>query len=103
MDKFVVTAALINDGKTVWLRMAHGQRTWVEDLQMADLIDTEEDAQAIAKQAMADQIANIVIAPYIVDVRQEHGKIVPTTARERIRALGGPTVPYGHQLTANPA
>jgi hypothetical protein len=86
----VLTANRLRDGAVVYLGADGDWDTRFERLRIA--ADKVEAAalEAVGARAAADQI---VVAPYLIDVAEEGGRIVPTRYRERIRALGPSTHP----------
>ena len=83
----MLTANRLVDGDVVYWR-AGG---WVEAFDQGDVFATAADADAAldaAKKFVAD---NIVVNPYLFDVRKEADGVTPVKEREIIRAAG-PTV-----------
>ena len=80
----ILTANRLAPGEVVYW---NGSRGWIPHLQQAQVL---EDAEAdIALKTAAEWVArNEVVAPYVFPVRLDNGKIVPTSARELIRARG---------------
>jgi hypothetical protein len=86
----LVTANRLRDGAVVFLTEGGEWSLAVDDGAVA-----RDDARAaelleIGAKAAA---AQIVVAPYLIEVNADGGKIVPLTYRERIRAFG-PSIPY---------
>jgi hypothetical protein len=82
---YALTANDLQTGDVVFWAAGH----WVERFAEADLFDAKEpgdEALAVAKGQ-----ANVVVDPYLIDVVLESGLPVPTSYRERVRALG-PTI-----------
>lgn len=79
----VLTANRLVDGTVVYWRA--GQ--WIEGLAQADLFDSEADGKAAFAQAQPSVTGNLVVNPYLFDVRLEGG-IAPVKEREIIRAAG---------------
>ena len=80
----VLTANTLALGEVVYW---NGSSGWMPDLQQAQLLEDVE-AESSLKIAAEWVARNDVVAPYLFPVRQENGRIVPTTARELIRARG---------------
>ena len=85
----VIIANKLDDGFVVFLT-ADGN--WSNDIDAAALATDESEAERLLEQGLAAERANVVIDPYLIDVRIEDGQRIPTEYREYIRALG-PTVP----------
>ena len=93
----VLTANRLIDGDVVYWR--DGQ--WVEAFADADVLAGEAEA-ALAKAK--DFVArNVVVNPYLFEVRREGSAVVPVKEREIIRAMG-PSVhaDLGKQATHPP-
>ena len=93
----MLTANRLRDGDVLY-RKGGG---WVLTLAEADLYANAPAVEAALAQAEAELAQNIVVAPYLFDVRQEDGAVRPVKEREIIRAAG-PTVrpDTGKQATA---
>jgi len=83
----MLTANRLRDGDVLY-RKGDG---WVLALAEADVYADAAAAEAALAAAQAELGQNIVVAPYLFDVRQENGAIHPVKEREIIRAAG-PTV-----------
>lgn len=83
----ILTASRLVDGDVVY---RHRDR-WVEALGDADLYRSEAEAEAALKAAADDVTGNVVVNPYLFDVRLDADGPVPVKEREIVRALG-PTV-----------
>ena len=79
----VLTANRLVSGDVVYWRAGH----WVEALGEADVFAAEAEAQAALAEAQASVAGNVVVAPYLFDVRLEGG-VTPVKEREIIRAAG---------------
>ena len=80
-----VTANRLSDGVVVfWSKGA-----WAEAFPEAELFAEAERAEAVLAGAKAKPTE--LVDPYLIDVRLESGAPVPTSYRERVRALG-PTI-----------
>jgi hypothetical protein len=80
-----VTANRLEDGAVVfWSRTG-----WAEDFPDAELFEASEPAAAVLDAARAQ--TTDLVDPYVIDVRLEGEHPVPTSYRERVRALG-PTI-----------
>ena len=83
----VLTANRLVVGEVVYWNRAHG---WVQRLQDAEVLADSEAEATLARAAEWVQKREVV-APYLFDVRLEHGVVMPVKVREAIRAAG-PTV-----------
>jgi hypothetical protein len=80
----VVTANRLLDGRVVWLTAGGG---WVEDFAEAAIFagDTVEAGLAEATEA---EKAQLIVAPYSVDVAESTTGPMPVKCRERVRVVG---------------
>ena len=85
MNAAALTASDLRDGEVVF--WARGR--WVRRFAEAELFEARETGEAALAEAKAQ--ATVVVAPYLIEVVGEDGGPVPTSYRERVRALG-PTV-----------
>jgi len=90
MSLEIVTANRLKDGRTVYL----GDGRWSESLEDAQVAGSAAAAQALLAAAERSAAANEVVAPYLIEVIEESGRLTPARWRERIRAQG-PTVAAG--------
>ena len=85
MSHAALTASDLRDGEVVfWAR-----GLWVKRFADAERFDAREAGEAALTQAKGQ--ATAVVDPYLIEVVLEDGLPVPTSYRERVRALG-PTV-----------
>ncbi len=84
----VVTANRLVEGDVVYLT-EDGQ--WSEGIDTACLADNEQKADALMETAEAAVTAQVVVAPYAIDVIAEDGGVRALRYREHIRA-SGPTI-----------
>lgn len=91
----VVTANDLVEGHSVFL----GCEGWSADIGRAMLAFTSEEAAELEALAARFVDENRVVGPYLVEVMLEDGTPVPLLRRERIRAEGQPTVPFGAAAT----
>jgi hypothetical protein len=82
-----VSANRLRDGKVVW----RTQDGWTEDFPRAAVL-IGADAQAALAAAQADEAKQLVVGSYLVEIDPTGA---PLRQRERIRAAGGPTMPFG--------
>ena len=85
MSLAAITASDLRDGEAVFW----AQGRWVKHFAEAELFDVAEPGQAALDLAKAQ--ATVVVDPYLIDLELEDGVAVPTSYRERVRALG-PTI-----------
>ena len=77
-----LTANRLDDGEAVFFQA--GQ--WVPRFADADLY--EDDAAALAAEALAKTQGTLVVDPYLIDVIASDNGFAPLSFRERVRALG---------------
>lgn len=83
----VVTANRLADGRVVYLTPDGGWSDALADARVAEGKDDANGLLAVAEQAAA---AQVVVAPYLIDVVGDNGSFRPVRFRERIRANGPP-------------
>src|SRR5580698_2442445 len=83
----MLTANRLRDGDVLY-RKGDG---WVLMLENGDVYADKAGADSALAAATAELARNEVVAPYLFEVRDVNGKIVPVKEREIIRAAG-PTV-----------
>ena len=83
----MLTANRLRDGDVLY-RKGNG---WVPILADGDVYPDQTSAETALAAATAELARNQVVAPYLFEVREVHGKIKPVKEREIIRAAG-PTV-----------
>jgi hypothetical protein len=83
----MLTANRLRDGDVLY-RKGDG---WVLFLADGDVYPDQASADAALAAANAELVRNEFVAPYLFEVRDADGKIVPVKEREIIRAAG-PTV-----------
>ncbi|GAB4226603.1 MAG: hypothetical protein Kow0032_04470 [Methyloligellaceae bacterium] len=90
----IATANRLDDGLVVFLG-ENGE--WLRDYRQARIAFEEEEAARLEAAAQAAARNNIVVDPYLVQIRAEPGAAPELAAhREMLRSLG-PTV--GHAVT----
>jgi hypothetical protein len=97
MAKAQATGALAvtaNDLRTGAVVFRRPDGRWSEEVMGADIVLTQEAADALLASARADHDACLVVEPVLVEITMTGNRPSPTRLRERIRAEG-PTVPYG--------
>jgi len=83
----MLTANRLRDGDVLY-RKGDG---WVLYLAEGDVYPDQASADAALAAANSELVRNEFVAPYLFEVREKDGKIVPVKEREIIRAAG-PTV-----------
>jgi len=91
MAQQMITANRLSDGAVVFL--ASGGR-WVERFAEGRLANNEAEAAALQQIAEAAVTCAEIVAPYLIDVAEQDGRLQPSRYRERIRAEG-PSIPAG--------
>jgi len=80
----MLTANRLVDGDVVYWR-AGG---WVQTFGEADVFAVQADADGALEAAKKFVTGNVVVNPYLFDVRDDAGDITPVKEREIVRALG---------------
>jgi hypothetical protein len=83
----MLTANRLRDGDVLY-RKGSG---WVLLLKDGDVYPDQAAADAALAAANAELVRNEFVAPYLFEVREQDGRVVPVKEREIIRAAG-PTV-----------
>ena len=83
----MLTAARLRDGEVVYWNKG----AWVPTLEAAEVFTDSHTAEAAVQAAQAGVTGNLIIEPYLFEVRLTGGRVVPVKEREIIRAAG-PTV-----------
>ncbi len=86
----LVSANRLADGIVVY---AAAGGAWVEQLSLAQIFASKEEAEARLLLAQEDAKRNLIVEPVLVDVAQEASGFRPLTLRETIRAQG-PTIDF---------
>ncbi len=87
----VLTANHLAEGHSVFL----ASDGWSRRIDAALVALTPEQAEELAALGNRFVHENEIVGPYLVDVALGGGAPVPLLRRERIRAEGRPTVPFG--------
>ena len=83
----MLTANRLIDGDVVYWRA----NLWVEGFADGEVFESETDAETALEAAKKCVAANVVVNPYLFEVRDDNGVSVPVKEREIVRAAG-PTV-----------
>ena len=81
----VLTANRLDDGIVVFLDF---EGAWSETLAEAVIARSPDEVRALQDRGTYDAARNIVVEPYLVEVRETAGGIVPIRYRERVRVAG---------------
>jgi hypothetical protein len=84
----VLTANRLSDGQVVFLDF---EGAWGESIDIALAARTTQEIAELEARGAFDAAQNIVVEPYLVEVREAEGCLVPVRQRERVRA-GGPSM-----------
>jgi len=87
----VITANDLIEGDSVFL----GPLGWVRDIRMARIAMSADEAKVLKTAGAEGEDGNAVVGPYLIEVSVATGTPVPVLRRERIRASGFPTIPFG--------
>jgi uncharacterized protein DUF2849 len=87
-DIAVLTANRLHDGIVVYL--AAGGR-WVESIEQAAVARSPDEARVLQEQGARDSAANLVVEPYLAEVAEAGGRLLPARMRERVR-VDGPSI-----------
>lgn len=90
----VLTANNLVEGHSVFLA-AEG---WSRRIDAALVALTPEQAEELAALGNRFVDANEIVGPYLVDVALDGGAPAPLLRRERIRAAGEPSIPFGRAV-----
>jgi hypothetical protein len=81
----VLTANRLGDGVVVFLG---NNGDWIEGIGAAVVARSPEEARALEAQGARDTARNVVVDPYLVEVREVAGGLTPLRTRERVRVAG---------------
>jgi hypothetical protein len=81
----VLTANRLGDGIVVFLDF---EGAWNENLAEAVVARSPDEVKALEDRGAYDATHNIVVEPYLVEVREAAGGLTPIRHRERVRAAG---------------
>jgi hypothetical protein len=85
LEASVLTANRLSDGVVVFLDCEGG---WAERIGAALIARTTEEARALGARGARDAAHNLVVDPYLVEVREEPDGPTPLRMRERVRVAG---------------
>jgi sulfite reductase (NADPH) hemoprotein beta-component len=81
----VLTANRLGDGIVVFLDF---EGAWSEDIALAVVARDPDEARALEDRGAYDSARNLVVEPYLVEVRETDGRLTPIRYRERVRVAG---------------
>lgn len=84
----VLTANRLGDGAVVFLDQ---DGIWADDIAGAALARSPDEARWLEARGVYDAARNLIVEPYLVEVREAGGRPVPLRVRERVR-VGGPSI-----------
>ena len=84
----ILTANRLSDGRAVFLDF---EGAWNESIDIAVVARTVEEVAQLEARGGFDAAQNLIVEPYLVEVREAHGRLLPVRQRERVRA-GGPSI-----------
>jgi hypothetical protein len=84
----VLTANRLHDGIVVFLAAGGA---WVEGIAAAAVARSPEEAQELQAEGARDAARNLVVEPYLAEVREIGGHLLPVRQRERVR-VDGPSI-----------
>jgi hypothetical protein len=84
----VLTANRLDDGIVVFLDF---EGAWNESLAEAVVARDPGEARALEDRGAYDAAHNLVVEPYLVEVREDAGSLTPIRVRERVR-VSGPSI-----------
>lgn len=96
----VLTANSLVTGSVVFLAP---DGSWSNDVAAAEIAEEPVRAEALQQAGERDVARHVIVEPYLVDVRREGAGVTPLLLREKIRALGGPTIRENRTIVERPA
>jgi hypothetical protein len=84
----VLTANRLGDGIVVFLDHSGD---WAEQLAEAVVARSPEEVRALEARGTYDAASNLVVEPYLVEVREAADGLTPIRTRERVR-IAGPSI-----------
>jgi uncharacterized protein DUF2849 len=94
----IVTANRLSDGRVVYL--GEGER-WIEALRGSRIARSEDEAKTLLAIGADAEKQRQVVAPYLIDVVVEDGRVWPVRYREVVRAVGPSTHPELNRIVEN--
>ena len=84
-DISILTANRLDDGIVVFLDF---EGAWSENVAEAVIARSPDEVRALQDRGAYDAEHNLVVEPYLVEVRESAGRPVPIRYRERVRVAG---------------
>jgi hypothetical protein len=84
----VLTANRLRDGAVVFLNF---DGDWVASLLGVVIARSPDEARGLEARGVHDAARNLVVDPYLVEMREVAGVLLPVRQRERVR-LSGPSI-----------
>jgi hypothetical protein len=84
----VLTANRLRDGAVVFLNF---DGDWIVSLTGVVIARSPDEARGLEARGQFDAGRNLVVDPYLVDMREVAGALIPLRQRERVR-LQGPSI-----------
>jgi hypothetical protein len=84
----VLTANRLRDGTVVFL---DHDGVWVESFAGAAIARSPDEARALEARGVHDAARNLVVEPYLIELRDVAGRLEPVRYRERVR-IAGPSI-----------
>jgi hypothetical protein len=84
-DLSVLTANRLADGTVVFLDF---EGAWNESLAEAVVARSPDEVRALQDRGAHDAARNLVVEPYLAEVRETPAGLIPMRARERVRVAG---------------
>jgi uncharacterized protein DUF2849 len=81
----VLTANRLGDGIVVFLDF---EGAWSEGIEAAAIARSPDEARALEARGAHDAAHNLVVEPYLIEVREVGGSLAPIRYRERVRVAG---------------
>lgn len=88
---FIVTANDLADGGVRYLAIADEDHVWHRDIRSASATPDPATGEAWLAEANRDVAANLIVAPYVIDVVPGADGPLHGSVRERVRAAGPTT------------
>ena len=87
-QRSILTANRLGDGAVIFLDF---EGAWSETIDEALVALSPDEVRALEDRGAYDSAHNLVVEPYLIEIREVAGRIEPIRYRERVRA-GGPTI-----------
>ena len=81
----MLTANRLGDGIVVFLDF---EGAWSESIAEAVVARSPDEVRALEDRGAYDAARNLVVEPYLVEVREDGGRLTPIRYRERVRVAG---------------